>query len=123
MLRIAAAFAVAIVVAVLAVLLLRDGPSVGAALTVLDDDARFTTARRAAEAFIETSQILQVTAIACSDDCSPMFEASAYAQVLAFEVVDCTLPGVHDARQALIAYLERVDEGDADVQPPSLPDC
>lgn len=131
MVRVAVVAATAVVLAVGAWLLLRDGPDPTGALAVLEDDGRFTTSRRGAEAFVEVSSILQETGTRCIDQgdadstrCGNVLQASAFAQAAAFRVARCTLPGVHEARRAMAEYVRRLirapDEG---AEPPALPEC
>ena len=108
---------VAVVVAIVAILCVAVGaaavalrperPPVEAALAVLDDDARFTTALEASDAFAEISSLLARSDCDAERDaaCARALRATAWAQVTAVLIVGCRPPGVFEARAGLGRYL------------------
>jgi hypothetical protein len=97
-------------VAVGAFLALRpDRDPVPAALAVLDDDDRFSTAVEASDAFAEVSgRLNEVDCDADRDeDCARVPRAEAWAQVAAVRIVRCPPSAVFEARAELARYLRR----------------
>lgn len=97
-------------VAVVAFLALRPGREpVPAALAVLDDDERFSTAIEASDAFAEVSG--QLNGVDCDaerdEDCARIHRASAWAQVTAVRIVRCPPSAVFKARADLARYMRR----------------
>ena len=95
------------------------------AQSLVEGDGGFGTAIESGDTFAHVGELLLEAAEACSVPCPGLRQASAYVQVIAVEVLECTQPGVHDARAAVLAYLSAVAAAPAstDVQPPALPDC
>jgi len=118
--------AVAIVIAVIAASRLsRGNPFVGEAVAVISDDARFETATDAGVAFARVASLLQEAGEDCggdADECGRFFTAAAFAQVTAVHVLDCTRPGIFEARRAMRTYVSAIDD-DAEPVPPPPPDC
>lgn len=97
-------------VAVGGFLALRPGQEpVPAALAVLDDDDRFSTAIEASDAFAEVSG--QLNGVDCDadrdEDCARVHRASAWAQVAAVRIVRCPPTAVFEARADLARYMRR----------------
>ncbi|HVM54448.1 MAG TPA: hypothetical protein VM262_14750 [Acidimicrobiales bacterium] len=111
-----------------------DASGVPAAVEVLEDTGRFTTAVEAGDALAEVGALLQLDARRCRDrdvagtrDCDGLFAAAAAAQVFAAHVLGCTAPGRHEARIGLLAHLSELEwaaeEGATRPPPPSPPAC
>ena len=134
---------VAVLLAVVAVVLVRhsvgasrSGP-VGAARGVISDDAKFANGPTAGSTFASISARLASDGQACvrrwsRDDprCSARMAAAAYATVVAPMLVDCTQPGVFEARKGLddelkaIAAFDHQRPGTAPAPSvPALPPC
>jgi hypothetical protein len=114
----------ALVCALVVLTACSDDDPVARALDALDDDDRFDTAEQAGEALAAIGADL--LAEGRDRDAAPLLSASAYAQVLAVRVLDCTAPGRSEIRAALRTYLEAVADADDDdpaPEPPSPPDC
>ena len=101
------------------------------AVEVLDDDAGFTTAVGAGHSFLAVSELLRAEGEGCARDgeqeqeraCEAWFAVSGYTQIVAVNVVECTAPGIFDARAALRDHVERLRAGDADNALPPVPRC
>jgi hypothetical protein len=101
-----------------------DRDVVDRALDRLDDDDEFDTAFEAGDSLARIGGMLQAEGEVRSSE--PLLSASAYAQVLAVRVLDCTAPGRHEAREAMRTFLHAVADVDDDArapQPPPAPDC
>ena len=104
---------------------MADDPSPAAeAKAVIDDRDRFHTARAGALAFGRAASILKRGGEECGrgPECDAYFTAAAAAQVIGLKLVNCLLPDVFDARNAMSAYLAEVDRG-RDPNVPPVPDC
>lgn len=115
----------AILVATLAACAGDPGP-VDAARGVLDDDDRFQTSFEAGDALAQIGGRLLEAGRTCHGGCDALLSASAYSQILAVRVLDCTAPGRFEMRAALRAYLDAIEDLDDDApapQPPKPPDC
>jgi hypothetical protein len=102
------------------------GGPVGDARRVLDDDDRFATSYEAGDALATVGGRLLEAGKACHGGCDALLSASAFAQVLAVRVLDCTAPGRFAIRAAMRAYLDEVDDLDDDAtapEPPDAPTC
>ncbi|HUR77651.1 MAG TPA: hypothetical protein VMZ22_06875 [Acidimicrobiales bacterium] len=100
------------------------------AISRLDDEGRFATSTEAGQTVADISTQLRVDGAACRDDeqpiprCSALLSASAFSAVIAVTMLECTAPGVYDARVSLGRYLRKlrdfIDEG-AQGAAPTLP--
>ncbi len=122
-----------VVVALGGVVALRsvDNPStLDEAITQLQDNQRFATSGKAGQTVADISAALRTDGAACRDNddddarCAALLSASAFSAVTAFTMLDCTAPGVHDGRVAMLRYLRAVRsfvDGGAKGTPPSVP--
>ena len=92
-----------------------DGPPLERALGLVEDDGAFSTALESGDTFAHVAELLL-------DADEPA--ASAWVQVVAVEVLECSLPGIHDARSAVRDYVAAVmaPSGSTPEVPP-LPSC
>jgi hypothetical protein len=115
----ALAAALVLVVIAIAALVTRHPPTrVDRARALVADDARFSTAEETGVTFIGVAQLLRDEGESClkrkgatASTCASFFSGSAYAQVSAVQVLNCTRPGVFDAREAMRRYLEDIARG------------
>ena len=129
---------VALVAVGLAVDAVAGGPSSGLASArhVLQRDSRFASGPTAGTAFADVSNLMLHDAKACArrhssadQRCAARFSAAAYASVTAFALVDCTQPGVFEARRAALKQLDgiaAVDDAHGRARAPrvpTVPDC
>ncbi len=106
-----------------AVVLLADSPTVDDALRILDADPSFVSSEKGADSFADVADVLEAAGRTCdTPTCERLLEASAYARVVAVRVLDCTLPGLYDARAGMRSYVSQLRAGRA-TRPPSLPAC
>ena len=112
-----AAGAVALIaIAVVLTLVLRpERDRVEAALAVLDDRGRFTTAVEASDAFAEVTGLLSEAD--CKTDCARIQRATAWSQVTAVLIIQCAPAAVFEARTELARYVR----GSGEL--PSTPRC
>jgi hypothetical protein len=90
----------------------------------VQDNGSFSTAIESGDTFAHVGELLLQAADDCDAACPGVLQASAYAQLVAVEVLDCTQPGIHDARAAVLAYLAAVIASPAVAgTPPALPTC
>ncbi|MEN3271771.1 MAG: hypothetical protein V7636_532 [Actinomycetota bacterium] len=104
-----------------------DSP-IGAARKIVDDDDRFATSIEAGDALAHIGSILLRAGKDCADGCDALLSASAYAQVLAVRVLDCTAPGRFKLRRVMRSYLDDVERSrqksaTAVPTPPPPPRC
>ena len=102
------------------------GGPVADARHVLDRDSRFDTSYEAGDALAKIGSVLLAAGKRCEGGCEPLLSASAYAQVLAVRVLDCTAPGRFEIRAAMRAELDAIDglpKGAPAPDPPRPPDC
>ena len=99
--------AVMAVAGVGAVMAVRDREPLDAALAIVDDDGRFTTALDASDAFAEISGLLGEVECDAERDatCARVHRVQAWSQVTAVLVAQCTPPLVFEARSGLGQYL------------------
>lgn len=100
---------------------------------LLADDTGFETAEDAGVTFVRIARVMLDGGEACADDrgdshpaCEAMFSSSAFAQVAAVRVLECTHPGIFAAREAMrehVAGVERAIEGGGPVEAPEMPSC
>lgn len=93
---------------------------------IVDDDDRFATSIEAGDALARVGSILLRAGKECDDEgCDALLSASAYAQVLAVRVLDCTAPGRFQMRRAMRQYLDAVAEARkySSTAVPELPDA
>jgi hypothetical protein len=130
-----------VIVGLLATALLVHGRSssaaVPAARSVIGNDARFANGPTAGATFASVSARLLADGQACTrrlrrDDprCTARMAAAAYASVVAPMLVNCTQPGVYEARHGLDTELKEIALFDARVlgtapapTVPALPTC
>lgn len=108
-----------------------DGVPVDRAIGLIHDDGRFATARGAARALVQVTDVLAAEARRCRRDadraeqhCRDLSSAAAFAQVAAVEAVSCTRPGIQDIRIGLSSYLNGIRDqprGTTVTVPPLLP--
>ena len=116
MTRVSLAIAIAIIVmgGVIAVRSMQRESALDDSIGKLENDAHFTTSTKAGNTIANISVKLRQSGASChrSDNeaprCSAVLSAAAYAAVTAYTVLDCTAPGVYDARMALLKYLRAV---------------
>jgi len=105
----------------------RDGgtPPLERARSLVEADSGFGTAIESGDTFAHVAELLLEFGDTCTTPCPAVHQASAYVQLVAVEVLDCTEPGVHDARRLVLDHLDEViaSPSSADLQPPSLPAC
>lgn len=102
------------------------GGPVADARKVLDDGSRFDTSFEAGDALAQIGGRLLDAGRRCDGGCDALLSASAYAQILAVRVLDCTAPGRFEARDAMRSYLDQIDglsKSAPAPQPPRPPDC
>ena len=94
------------------------------ARAVLDDDDAFETGKEAGVSFARLADGLLPLGRRCietrsreDERCQRLLAAAAYAQVFAVEALDCTEPGIAEARAGLSRYLR--DGGST----PGVPAC
>ena len=119
--------------AVLAVVLSLSACSEGSspinqARKIVNDDDRFATSMEAGDALARVGSILLRAGKDCREGCNALLSASAYAQVLAVRVLDCTAPGRFAMRRAMRRYLDDVEDArnhsaTAVPTPPAPPRC
>lgn len=130
---------VAVVVALVAGYLVfgRRSPSgLTATRTWLTQDSRFTSGPTAGQTFAKISATLLTDGKACEHDhpgrdprCVARLSGAAWANVTAVNLLNCTAPGVFQARTRLSRYLAAVDALDQSprhgrVPPvPTVPEC
>lgn len=106
-----------------------DGDSpITASRKIVDDDGRFDTSIEAGDALARVGSILLRGGKDCAEGCDALLSASAYAQVLAVRVLDCTAPGRFEVRRAMRRYLDAVEtsrnhSSTAVPTPPAPPRC
>lgn len=103
------------------------------ARALLADDTGFETAEDAGITFVKISRVMLDGGEACADDkgdshpsCEAMFSSSAFAQVAAVRVLECTHPGIFTAREAMrehVAEVKRAIETGGEVDGPEVPSC
>ena len=114
--------------ALLAVFLRRPPSPVERAQKVVASDARFATAHESGFALLKVAQLLRQQAESCrghdptSQDCADLFAGTAYAQVSAVSVLQCTRPDVFDTRERMRTYLAQLRKG-AHPQVPQVVTC
>ena len=108
------AVAFALVVLALAACGGDDDPPLERALALVEDEGGFGTALESGDTFAHVAELL-------GDADQPA--ASAWAQVVAVEVLDCSLPEVHDARRVVRDYVLDVIESGSSAELPPLPSC
>ena len=102
----------------------NDRPPLDRARALVEDNGTFSTAVESGDTFAHVGELLRDAADECETRCAGVREASAYAQVLAADVLRCTQPGIHDARAAVLALLAAVKAAPTIVgNTPALPDC
>ena len=114
----------------------RSSSGLVSARRVLQRDARFTNGPTAGTAFADVSNLMLRDAKACAQHhsktdqrCAARYSAAAYASVTAFALVDCTQPGVYQARRAAMQQLDgivAVDDAHGKARAPrvpEVPDC
>lgn len=127
---VAVTLAVAAVAAVVVVHRMHRVSVLTRAERVLREDKRFPNGPKSGRVFADLSHDLLGDAQSCSnthgrDDtrCRARFSAAAYANVTAAAVLNCTQPGIYDARRSTSQYLRSIAAHDrAPTRPaPSVP--
>jgi hypothetical protein len=84
---------------------------------LLDDDGAFDTGKDAGQSFAKIADALLELGRDCVDDkgredetCGRHLAAAAFAQVFATDALQCTQPGIDEARVGLDAYLAGGEE-------------
>ncbi len=103
------------------------------AIELVSDGDRFTDAAESSETLASVSVLLLESARSCepgtgalSSRCDARFQAAAYTQVLAAEVVRCPPAGRQDVRTTMASYLRALaneTEAAAPPDPPRQPRC
>lgn len=104
----------------------RDRPSaLSQARDLLNDDDNFVTATETGITFVRVSRFVRDEAERCAADdgltddrCEALFSASAYAQIDAVQVLECTRPGVFTARETMQTYLAQLAQRRTPDPPP-----
>lgn len=119
--------AVALVLMLVATACGRSSP-VDRAIATVNDDDRFSTGAESAQSVGRVADIMRNDGDECIRDhdardprCEARLAASAYAQVLAVVLLDCTTPDRDEARLALTRYLRAVGRVGEDGEPPPTP--
>jgi hypothetical protein len=126
--------AIVAVIAGAAFVAARDGSSpLDRAVELVADEGRFTDAAESSETLASASVLLLDAARSCEPGegalvsrCDARFQAAAYTQVLAAEVVRCPPAGRQEVRLAMASYLRALaneTEAAAPPDPPSQPRC
>ena len=99
------------------------GGPIADARHVLEDDGRFETSYDAGDALAKIASTLLRAGKRCDGGgCPALLSASAYAQILAVRVLDCTAPGRFRIRAAMRAELEAIDGLEPHASAPDPPD-
>ena len=104
-----------------------DEPPLERARSLVEADGGFGTAIESGDTFAHVAELLLEYAETCDDaaPCPAVLQASAYVQLVAVDVLECTEPGIHDARRAVLDHLDEVvsSPGSTELEPPALPRC
>ena len=130
--RAAAVSVIALVVVAAAVGLRPHESGLAKTRAALASDSRFANGPKAGSTFADISRWLLADGQACQRSrsatdhrCRLRLSASAYAGVSAFILVDCTSPGVFQARAAMRSYIDQIETFDrrplGSMPVPSLP--
>ena len=105
---------------------------VASARRVLQRESRFANGPSAGTAFADVSHLLLQDAKACArrhssadQRCAALYSAAAYASVTAFALLECTQPGVYQARRAALVQLDGitgVDRAHGRARAPRVPE-
>ena len=92
---------------------------------LVEDNGGFGTALESGETFAHVGELLLETGRECTSPCPAVLQASAYVQLVAVGVLECTQPGIHDARRAVLDHLDDViaSPSSTELEPPALPAC
>ena len=120
----------AVAVALGALLLLAscggdDEPPLERALELVEDDGGFGTALESGDTFAHVAELLIEGGEACSSPCPAVMQAAAYVQVVAAQVLECSLPEIHDARRLVRDHVAEVTSSPStsEAELPPLPSC
>jgi len=101
-----------------------DRPPLERALAIVEDDGEFGTALEAGDSFAHVAELLLEAGDACEGSCPSVMQAAAYVQVVAAEVLECSLPEIHDARLAVRDHVAEVTSSPSStIEVPPLPSC
>jgi hypothetical protein len=107
-----------------------DDRGVAQAVTVADEDDRWTTPNESANTMITIGELLRRDAEACATDhspgapeCKPFFAGSAHAQAGSVGLLRCTRVELFDAREAMRSYLSVLASDAPHARLPDLPYC
>lgn len=123
---------IAVVGLVGAVAVLRDEPEPVTRARALVAGGDWDTAEGAGQTLAEVAERLITAARRCRSDhgdrgdCRALAAAAGYAEVLAVAVLRCTAPGRFEARQAIGAVLDSLEDLRPDAPPlttPGVPRC
>ena len=122
--RVVAAVAAALVL-VLASCAGEEEPPLQRALELIDDDGGFSTALESGDTFAHVTELLLEADDACTSPCPAVRQAAAYVQVVAAQVLECSLPQIHDARRAVRDHVDEVSSSPSTstAELPPLPEC
>ena len=123
--RVVRAVAVALVVPLLASCGGDDGSPLERALAIVEDEGGFGTALESGDSFAHVAELLIEAGEACTSPCPAVLQGAAYVQVVAAEVLECSLPEIHDAREVVRDHVEEVTSSPSApaVEIPPLPSC
>ena len=94
------------------------------ALGLIDDDGGFSTALESGDSFAHVTELLIEAADACTSPCPAVLQAAAFVQVVAAEVLECSLPQIHDARRTVRDHIaELTASPGSELELPPLPEC
>ena len=105
----------------------NDDP-IAEAIEIVNDEELFARGVDTGVAFVRISRVLKEGAESCEEEqgvsveCDALFSGAAYAQVLAVSVLDCTKPGMFEARENMRTYLKSLRESPS-TQVPNLTRC
>ena len=93
-----------------------DPPPITHAIQIIEDDSRYSTSLESGQSFLRVSDLLLKFANQCQRDserrirCAAAFQGAAYSRTLAVRVLECTRPGIFEARQRTRSYLRSLEQ-------------
>ena len=101
-----------------------DRPPLERALALIDDDGEFGTALESGDTFAHVAELLIDGDEACAAPCPTLRQAAAWMQVVAVEVLECSLPEIHDARRTARDHVaELIASPGSALDLPPVPEC
>jgi hypothetical protein len=101
-----------------------DRPPLERALALIDDDGEFGTALESGETFAHVAELLIDAGDECASPCPSVRRAAAWMQVVAVEVLECSLPEIHDARRTARDHIaELTASPGSELDLPPVPEC